>query len=105
MMKITLAMAAAWLLAAPPAHAADGPEGSKAFLRLLKDQFPASRREIKGVFADDDVVVVHVRAVREPGTRGVAVVDTFKLESGKLVAHGDVVQPIPEKAADTNGVF
>ena len=86
-------------------NAADGPEGFKAFLQFLKEKFPASRSEIKRVFADGDYVIVHVHAVREPGTRGVAVVDIFKLENSKIVEHWDVVQPIPEKAANTNGMF
>jgi predicted SnoaL-like aldol condensation-catalyzing enzyme len=86
-------------------NAADGPEGLKAFLQFLKEKFPASRSEIKRVFADGDYVIVHVHAVREPGTRGNAIVDIFKLENGKVVEHWDVVQPIPEKAANTNGMF
>ena len=86
-------------------NAADGPEGLKAFLQFLKEKFPASRSEIKRVFADGDYVILHVHAVREPGTRGSAIVDIFKLENGKVVEHWDVVQPIPEKAANNNGMF
>jgi predicted SnoaL-like aldol condensation-catalyzing enzyme len=86
-------------------NAADGPEGLKAFLQFLKEKFPASRSEIKRVFADGDYVILHVHAVREPGTRGNAIIDIFKLENGKIVEHWDVVQPIPEKAANTNGMF
>jgi predicted SnoaL-like aldol condensation-catalyzing enzyme len=86
-------------------NAADGPEGLKAFLQFLKEKFPSSRSEIKRVFADGDYVILHVHAVREPGTRGSAIVDIFKLENGKVVEHWDVVQPIPEKAANTNGMF
>ena len=86
-------------------NAADGPEGLKAFLAFLKEKFPASRSEIKRVFADGDYVILHVHAVREPGTRGSAIVDIFKLEGGKIVEHWDVVQPIPEKAANANGMF
>ena len=86
-------------------NAADGPEGLKAFLQFLKEKFPSSRSEIKRVFADGDYVIVHVHAVREPGTRGNAIIDIFKLENGKVVEHWDVVQPIPEKAANTNGMF
>ena len=85
--------------------AGDGPEGLKAFLGFLKEKFPQSRSEIKQVFADGDYVILHVHAVREPGTRGSAIVDIFKLEGGKIVEHWDVIQPIPEKAANNNGMF
>ncbi len=85
--------------------AADGPEGLKAFLAFLKDKFPNNRSEIKRIFADGDYVIVHVHAVREPGTRGNAIIDIFKLENGKVVEHWDVIQPIPEKAANSNGMF
>jgi predicted SnoaL-like aldol condensation-catalyzing enzyme len=85
--------------------AADGPEGLKAFVAFLKDKFPNNRSEIKRIFADGDYVIVHVHAVREPGTRGNAIIDIFKLENGKVVEHWDVVQPIPEKPANNNGMF
>ena len=85
--------------------APDGPEGLKGFIAFLKDKFPNNRSEIKRIFADGDYVIVHVHAVREPGTRGNAIVDIFKLENGKVVEHWDVIQPVPEKAANTNGMF
>ena len=85
--------------------AADGPEGLAAFLKFLKEKFPNSKSEIKRVFAEGDYVILHVHAVREPGTRGNAIVDIFRLEDGKIVEHWDVVQPIPEKAMNNNGMF
>jgi predicted SnoaL-like aldol condensation-catalyzing enzyme len=85
--------------------AADGPEGLKAFIAFLKDKFPNNRSEIKRIFADGDYVIVHVHAVREPGTRGNAIIDIFRLENGKVVEHWDVIQPIPEKAANDSGMF
>jgi predicted SnoaL-like aldol condensation-catalyzing enzyme len=85
--------------------AADGPEGLKAFLGFLRDKFPNSRSEIKRVFAEGDYVILHVHAVREPGTRGRAIIDIFKLENGKIVEHWDVAQDVPEKAANSNGMF
>ena len=86
-------------------NAADGPDGLKGFIGFLKDKFPSNRSEIKRIFADGDYVIVHVHAVREPGTRGNAIIDIFRLENGKVVEHWDVVQPIPEKAANDNGMF
>jgi len=85
--------------------AADGRDGLKAFIGFLKERFPNNRSEIKRIFADGDYVIVHVHAVREPGTRGNAIVDIFKLENGKVVEHWDVIQPVPEKAANDNGMF
>ncbi len=85
--------------------APDGIEGFKAFLSFLREKFPGSRSEIKRSFAEGDYVILHVHSVREPGTRGRAIVDIFKLEDGKIVEHWDVVQEIPEKAANGNGMF
>ena len=85
--------------------APDGIEGFKTFVDFLRNKFPNSHSEIKKVFAEGDHVILHVHAVREPGSRGRAIVDIFRLENGKIVEHWDVVQPIPEKAANTNGMF
>ena len=85
--------------------APDGAEGLKGFIGFLKSKFPDSKSEIKRVFAEGDYVILHVHAVREPGTRGRAIVDIFRLEDGKIVEHWDVVQDIPEKAANSNGMF
>lgn len=85
--------------------APDGIEGFKAFVALRKEKFPNAKSEIKRIFADGDFVILHVHGVREPGERGVAIVDIFRLEKGKIVEHWDVIQPIPEKPANSNGMF
>lgn len=85
--------------------AADGPDGFRKFIGFLREKFPNSHSEIKQVFVDGDYVILHVHAVREPGTRGNAIVDIFKLENGKIVEHWDVVQPIPENPANGNTMF
>lgn len=85
--------------------AADGPEGLKGFIGFLRAKFPDAKSEIKRVFAEGDYVILHVHAVREPGTRGRAIIDIFKLEGGKIVEHWDVAQDVPEKAANANGMF
>jgi predicted SnoaL-like aldol condensation-catalyzing enzyme len=43
--------------------------------------------------------------VREPGTLGFAIVNIYRLENGKVVEHWDVIQRIPEKPANNNGMF
>jgi predicted SnoaL-like aldol condensation-catalyzing enzyme len=85
--------------------APDGIEGFKGFLAFLREKFPNARSEIKRVFAEDDFVILHVHAVREPGTRGRAIVDIFRLENGKIVEHWDVAQDIPETMPHSNGMF
>ncbi|WPQ34096.1 nuclear transport factor 2 family protein [Achromobacter xylosoxidans] len=86
-------------------NAADGPEGFRKFVAFLRDKYPQSRSEIKRVFIDGDYVILHVHAVREPGTRGNAIIDIFRLEKGRIVEHWDAVQPIPEQSANGNGMF
>jgi predicted SnoaL-like aldol condensation-catalyzing enzyme len=85
--------------------APDGIEGFKTFVNFLRSKFPNSHSEIRKVFADGDYVILHVHAVREPGTLGRAIVDIFRLEDGKIVEHWDVAQDIPEKMPHGNGMF
>jgi predicted SnoaL-like aldol condensation-catalyzing enzyme len=86
-------------------RAADGPDGLKAFLGVLREKFPDYHSEIKRVFADGDYVILHVHNVPTPGARGAAIVDIFKLEDGKIDEHWDVRQDIPEQSANSNTMF
>ena len=86
-------------------HATDGAEGLRNFLAFLREKHPRSYSTIKRVFADGDFVILHVHAVRDPGTRGMAVVDIFRLENGKIVEHWDVHEDIIDKPANGNGMF
>lgn len=84
---------------------ADGPEGLKAFIQFLKVNYPDARSEIKRIFADGDYVILHVHSLRNPNTRGRAIVEVFRLENGKIDEHWDVIQEIPEESANSNGMF
>ena len=86
-------------------NAADGPEGFRQFIAFLRDKYPDSHSTIVKSFVDGDFVILHVHAVREPGTRGNAIIDIFKLENGKIVEHWDVTQAVPERTASGNPMF
>lgn len=83
----------------------DGVEGFKQFIDYLKVTFPELHGDIKRVIADDDKVILHVHSIAEPGTRGRAIIDIFRLENGKIVEHWDVIQAIPAESANGNGMF
>ena len=85
--------------------AADGPEGLRAYINFLREKFPDSHSEVKHVFADGDYVIQHVHSLRTPGSRGLAIINIFRLENGKIVEHWDVIQEVPEKPANTNTMF
>jgi predicted SnoaL-like aldol condensation-catalyzing enzyme len=85
--------------------AADGVEGLKRFILFLREKYPNAHSEIKRVFVDGDYVILHVHAIREPGTRGAAVVDIFRLQDGKIVEHWDVHESISAEPANSNGMF
>lgn len=85
--------------------ALDGTKGLNGYIQFLRDQHPHARSEIKRVFAENEYVILHVHAIFEPNSRGLAIMDIFKLENGKIVEHWDVIQEVPEKSANDNGMF
>jgi predicted SnoaL-like aldol condensation-catalyzing enzyme len=82
--------------------------GAKAAINFLGPylkQCAQCKTEIKRVIADGDLVAIHNNPTTKPDDRGSAVVDIFRIEKGKVVEHWDVVQPVPEKSANTNTMF
>jgi predicted SnoaL-like aldol condensation-catalyzing enzyme len=84
---------------------ADGREGLATFVHELTAQFPEFSVSVERVIAEGDLVAAHVYATRSPGDRGVVSMDMFRLEDGRLVEHWDVVQEIPDAAANSNGML
>jgi predicted SnoaL-like aldol condensation-catalyzing enzyme len=83
-------------------------DGSLAFIDFVSDvarKNPGLHIDIKRVIAEGDMVVTHVNIKTSKEDRGLAAIDIFRLEKGKIVEHWDVVQPVPEKSANTNTVF
>jgi predicted SnoaL-like aldol condensation-catalyzing enzyme len=84
------------------------PNGTEALINFFEPYFaknPQARSEIKRAAAEGDLVFLHVHAKSGPAERGLAVVDIFRVENGKVVEHWDVVQPVPEKSANENTMF
>ena len=83
-------------------------DGTKPFIERYEEfakANPGLRADIKRVIAEGDLVVVHVHIKTSDKDRGLAVIDIFRLEDGKIVEHWDVKQPVPEKPANDNTMF
>jgi len=84
----------------------DGMEGLRKFVASIMANHPDAHGEIKRVFADGDYVILHSHwHGLSNSPRGEAVVDIYRSENGKVVEHWDVIQPIPEMAANSNTMF
>jgi len=86
-------------------QAADGPEAFIGFVTWYRGQFPQLHVDIKRMIAEGDLVVTHSLITTSAEDRGTAAVDIFRVENGKVVEHWDVLQPVPEEAANTNTMF
>jgi predicted SnoaL-like aldol condensation-catalyzing enzyme len=85
--------------------AATGRDAAIAFLEPFMKSNPHVSYSIKRIIADGNLVAVHSHGKFAPEDRGVAVVDILRVEGCKVVEHWDVVQPVPEKSANENGMF
>jgi predicted SnoaL-like aldol condensation-catalyzing enzyme len=82
--------------------------GRDAAIKFLEPFFathPDIHYTIARIMADGNLVAVHSHGVFAAGERGIAVVDILRVEGCKVMEHWDVAQPVPEKSANTNGMF
>ena len=86
-------------------QASDGVAAFVAFIEGFTASFPKVTLDIKRTVADGDLVAVHSHLTLRPGDRGSAVMDIFRLENGRIVEHWDVLQEVPEHAANDNTMF
>ncbi|WP_281250181.1 nuclear transport factor 2 family protein [Streptomyces monashensis] len=72
---------------------------------------PDPRIGVKRIIADGDLVAFHHHFQLSAEDLGAAVMDIFPVRNGKVVEHGDVVQPVPAApagpaaSADDNTMF
>jgi predicted SnoaL-like aldol condensation-catalyzing enzyme len=85
--------------------AADGPQAFVDFVKWYAGEHPELHVDIKRMIAEGDLVFTHSLITTSPDDRGTAAADIFRVENGKVVEHWDVLQPVPETAANDNTMF
>lgn len=86
-------------------HNPNVPTGLEAVRGAFKMGIGKVSTDIKRVIAEGDLVVVHHHFKFDPNSLGLAVVDIFRIEDGKIAEHWDVMTPVPEKPNNNNSMF
>lgn len=74
----------------------------QAFLGPMFDNLPQARFTLARLIAEGDLVVAHTLFQAKPEDRGMAVVDIYRVEDGRLAEHWDVKEAVPEASANGN---
>jgi len=80
-------------------------EAASAFLEHLIRKFSSPKWEVIRSAAEGPFVFLHVHVTPAPKEPGVAIVEIFRVQNGKIAEHWDVVQPVPEKPLNSNSMF
>lgn len=84
---------------------ADGAQSALASLEKRLRENPEIHFEIRHIIAEGNLVVVHALIKSDRLDRGRAVVDIFRVSQERIVEHWDIVQPMPELAANPHPMF
>jgi predicted SnoaL-like aldol condensation-catalyzing enzyme len=79
----------------------NGREGAISLIEKFVSM-PGFRPSVKRIIAGEDMVATHMHLQLEEDDPGLAVVDIWRLENGKIVEHWDVMQKVPRTTASGN---
>lgn len=99
----------------------DGLANLVAYISKFTKQFPEYGYDVKHIYADGDFIVFHShvtvkKAHRGNDKKGFNIIDTWRIEDGKIAEHWDAIQPIDSfmrfyiwlnggKILNNNGIF
>lgn len=84
------------------------PDGRAAFMAFATRLFaatPEGRTRLVRAGTMGDLVFLHIHSQGSANDRGRAIVDIYRVANGMIVEHWDVIQEVPEQAANPNGMF
>ncbi len=82
---------------------ADGRKALKKAAAIWFKDAPKDTVDIRHIGADGDLVYLHSKGTLR--SKPAAIVDIFRIDRGKIAEHWDVIQEIPDSAANDHPMF